>query len=63
MSADKNLTSRFLQFDQEPDSGKGARVKRVEEGATMNAVATAVLVGVALLIVAIWIEIRARRAA
>jgi len=29
----------------------------------MNAVATAVLVGVALLIVAIWIEIRARRAA
>jgi len=35
----------------------------VEEGATMNAVATAVLVGVALLIVAIWIEIRARRAA
>ena len=62
MSADKNLTSRFLQFDEEPDSGKRARVKR-REGATMNAVVTAVLVGIALLIVAIWVEIRARRAA
>ena len=29
----------------------------------MNAVVTAVLVGIALLIVAIWVEIRARRAA
>ena len=41
----------------------GTKTKKYEEVVSMNAFATAVLVGAALLALAVWVEVRERRAA